>query len=261
MAVDKLVDSSQLDADLTSVANAIRTKGGTSASLAFPADFVSAIGAIPTGGGGGSLDDFLNATLTPIQSGITTVRRYAFGQYWNAEYTVVLPNVTTLDNYAFANTQLKTQIFPLVTSVGSYAFQSCSKIQYMVLPLAASIPQNGFTSCSLLEGVDFGAAASIGSNCFRGCSALNKVVLRKSDAICSLGGSDSFANTPFKSGGTGGTVYIPKALYEHLGDGTSLDYKAASNWATYDGYGTITWAKIEGSIYETKYVDGTTIGS
>ena len=51
MAVDKLVDSTQLDADLTSVANAIRTKGGTSASLAFPAGFVSAIAAIPTGGG------------------------------------------------------------------------------------------------------------------------------------------------------------------------------------------------------------------
>lgn len=43
MAVDKLVDSTQLDADLTSVANAIRTKGGTSAQLAFPAGFVQAI--------------------------------------------------------------------------------------------------------------------------------------------------------------------------------------------------------------------------
>ena len=51
MAVDKLVDSTQLDSDLTSVANAIRTKGGTSAQLAFPAGFVSAIGDIPTGGG------------------------------------------------------------------------------------------------------------------------------------------------------------------------------------------------------------------
>lgn len=39
-------------ADLTSVANAIRTKGGTSAQLAFPAGFVSAIEAIETGGGG-----------------------------------------------------------------------------------------------------------------------------------------------------------------------------------------------------------------
>lgn len=52
MAVDKLVDSTQLDADLTSVANAIRTKGGTSAQLAFPAEFVQAIADIPTGGGG-----------------------------------------------------------------------------------------------------------------------------------------------------------------------------------------------------------------
>ena len=52
MAVDKLVDSTQLDADLTSVANAIRTKGGTSASLAFPSGFVSAVEAIPSGGGG-----------------------------------------------------------------------------------------------------------------------------------------------------------------------------------------------------------------
>ena len=39
------------DSDLTSVANAIRTKGGTSAQLAFPSGFVSAIGDISGGGG------------------------------------------------------------------------------------------------------------------------------------------------------------------------------------------------------------------
>ena len=36
--------------DLTSVASAIRTKGGTSAALSFPTGFVTAIGAIPSGG-------------------------------------------------------------------------------------------------------------------------------------------------------------------------------------------------------------------
>lgn len=45
------IDATQLDSDLTSVANAIRTKGGTSAQLAFPAGFVSAVEAIPSGGG------------------------------------------------------------------------------------------------------------------------------------------------------------------------------------------------------------------
>ena len=45
------------DTDLTSVANAIRTKGGTSAPLAYPAGFVSAIDAIPTGGGGEPVEE------------------------------------------------------------------------------------------------------------------------------------------------------------------------------------------------------------
>ena len=52
MSVDKLVDSTQLNSDLTSVANAIRAKSGGSSQLAFPSGFVSEIGNIPSGGGG-----------------------------------------------------------------------------------------------------------------------------------------------------------------------------------------------------------------
>lgn len=47
MSLDKLVDSAALDANLTSVANAIRAKGGTSGPMAFPAGFVAAVEAIP----------------------------------------------------------------------------------------------------------------------------------------------------------------------------------------------------------------------
>lgn len=50
MAYDKAVDSAQLDADLTAVADAIRTKGGTDAQLAFPSGFVSAVQAIAGAG-------------------------------------------------------------------------------------------------------------------------------------------------------------------------------------------------------------------
>ena len=52
MAVDKLVDSGQLDSDLEDVADAIRAKSGSSGSLAFPSGFISEIGNIQTGGGG-----------------------------------------------------------------------------------------------------------------------------------------------------------------------------------------------------------------
>ena len=42
------------DTSLASVADAIRSKGGTSDTLVFPEGFVSAISAIQTGGGGGT---------------------------------------------------------------------------------------------------------------------------------------------------------------------------------------------------------------
>lgn len=63
MALDKLVDSTQLDADLTTVANAIRTKGGTSATLVFPSGMVSAINAIPSGG----------AKMEPVDEGVNFI--------------------------------------------------------------------------------------------------------------------------------------------------------------------------------------------
>ena len=53
MAYDKVIDSSALDANLASIAEAIRTKGGTTDQLVFPAGFISAIEAIEAGGGGG----------------------------------------------------------------------------------------------------------------------------------------------------------------------------------------------------------------
>lgn len=49
MAYDKVVDSALLDSKLTQVADAIRTKGNTSADLQFPSGFISAIQAIRTG--------------------------------------------------------------------------------------------------------------------------------------------------------------------------------------------------------------------
>lgn len=58
MAVDKLVDSAQLNSDLTAVANAIRNKTGQTGKLTFPSGMVNAIASITTGGGG-------SATSTP----------------------------------------------------------------------------------------------------------------------------------------------------------------------------------------------------
>ena len=52
MVINKIVNATQLDDDLTDIANAIRTKSGGSSQLTFPSGFVSEIQAIPSGGGG-----------------------------------------------------------------------------------------------------------------------------------------------------------------------------------------------------------------
>lgn len=49
MAIDMLVDSTELDNGLTTIADAIRAKGGTSALLAFPNGMAQAVEDIPTG--------------------------------------------------------------------------------------------------------------------------------------------------------------------------------------------------------------------
>lgn len=50
MANYKIVDTEQLEADLTSVADSIRAKAGTSGTMAFPDGFKSAVEGIEKGG-------------------------------------------------------------------------------------------------------------------------------------------------------------------------------------------------------------------
>ena len=92
MAVDKLVDSGQLNTDLTSVANAIRTKGGTSAQLAFPAEFVSAIAAIPSGGGS---SDTIDSDYIKLEYAIVTI-----GANSVANATQVIPYLLGLADFS-----------------------------------------------------------------------------------------------------------------------------------------------------------------
>lgn len=49
MATYKTVNADQLDADMTALANTIRTKGGTSGKLAWPVGYQAAVEAIETG--------------------------------------------------------------------------------------------------------------------------------------------------------------------------------------------------------------------
>lgn len=244
MSVDKLVDSTQLNADLTSVANAIRAKSGGSSQLAFPAGFVSEIGNIPAGETD-VLKKFVDAaeyTGAVVSDYAVTARNGLFNRVkWES---ACLKNLT---------------VGGWVGSMGSL-FSGNSFIQKIVLPSVEGIWQECFRSCTSLTAVDLGPSCTqLGNQQVFGSDAALTIIILRRTSIVSLGNANSFNGTPFKSGGTGGTIYIRKTLYDHLGDGTSDDYQAATNWSTIHGYGTITWAKIEGSRYENAYADGTPI--
>lgn len=129
MAVDKLVDSSQLDSDLTSVANAIRAKSGGSSPLAFPAGFVSEIGNISGGGGlpAGlavlediTLSENVRAVQLDIPAGYESVYVVVKGEFASATWLYWGLNVTNASNYCQKETQISRAFFAQVITNYSY---------------------------------------------------------------------------------------------------------------------------------------------
>ena len=152
-------------------------------------------------------------------------------------------------------------------ATGTGWFYGCTGLETAVIQSSDGVRLGNeiFRNCTSLQAIDLRTASGHGiqfaQNVFNGCSSLTTLILRGDTIYPLWGGTGNLTGTPFASGGTGGIIYIPKSLYDHLGDGTSNDYKNATNWSVVDAYGTITWAKIEGSYYETHYADGTEIPS
>ncbi len=240
MAVDKLVDSTQLDADLTSVANAIRTKGGTSAQLAFPADFVQAIADIPAGGGDYTAEDFADPTKPTgeVMFSQATMQR-AWFSYRTGVTKLYLPNWTGTGSSA------------------SDIFHGMTGLVYAVCPSAGRFYNNCFNSCSKLVGVDYNGG-NIGSTVFFG-TKLKYIVIRQTSGVAYLGNTNAFNSSPFASNGAGGTLYVPADLIS--------TYEAATNWSTILGYANNQIKSIESTATDpdapvdltTHYIDGTPI--
>lgn len=116
--------------------------------------------------------------------------------------TVYMPKLNKLESFLFMGaTALETVTFPKVASVAAQAMERCSALTYVDLPICKSIAAKGFNQCSSLE----------------------TLILRKSDAICTLANVSAFTSTPIASGT--GYVYVPSALVD--------SYRTAANWSTY----------------------------
>lgn len=137
MANYVVVDKDQLEANLTTVADSIRTKGGTTEQLVFPDGFVSAVESIQTGD---SAKEEQEKTVDITENGTTEVI---------PDSGKVLSKVTVNTNVASGGSSEEYELFKKqmiersiteivvpsgITKIGHSAFRGCTSLTRIVLP-------------------------------------------------------------------------------------------------------------------------------
>lgn len=233
------------DTSLTTVANAIRTKGGTTGALTFPDGFVSAVNGIKTGV---SLTPFVNGSITEVTaemlegcgsiregafrkctglkkvrlpSTITRINNNAFGDCTSLSDITLPPNVTWIGSSIFESCPITSMTIPdSVTYMASLIFADCSKLTNVVLSNSCeSVPSQMFYNCTSLKSLTIPAVVtSIGGSAFYNCTSFTTLTL-KGTTPPTLG-SNAFHKCRALT-----TIKVPKASLSA--------YKSATNWSAY----------------------------
>lgn len=280
MANYKLVDADQLDADLKTVADAIREKGGTTDELVFPDGMATAVSEIQSGGDSGVVTQFVEGTMPEvIDENATKIR--AYGIAYSETSTVRLPNVKDIGTGAFygssvvsveldkyeghSNSTIKNMFHScanlqyvyvpsLTQGIGTAAFYNCTSLKELCIFNGIAFEKQMLYGCTSLEKVDGYNTNTIIDYAFYNCKSLYAVILRKTKKPTTCQSSNCFNGcvhflgtvdaTYNPTGLKDGYIYVPRALIE--------DYKVATNWVTFaDQFRAL----------EDYTVDGTTTGA
>jgi len=163
------------DTELTAVANAIRTKGGTSDALSFPDGFVEAIGNISGGGStlitksitengtynasSDSADGYSSVTVNVPQttSPFVKVCTYTLAEAWEKSATAMAQ--TVLDGYLNANAVVYVLVFNGNTNTSGYRVDT-------IVILSNATEVSGLASAYGYVWKNYYASISnLGSNC------------------------------------------------------------------------------------------------
>ena len=192
--------------DLVAVANAIRSKNGTTNTYKVN-QLASAIESIKGGSTENKLAQLVDGSITTITEedlkGITIIKTKAF------EGCISLTSVTIPDS---------------VTTIEGSAFSGCSSLTSITIPdSVTSIVGSAFSGCSGLTSVTIGSGVTrIGEEAFEtGSSTKNLIIIMKRTTPPTIA-SNAF-NTSFLN-----KIIVPK--------GTSNKYKSATNWSRLASY-------------------------
>ena len=170
------------DNELTSVADAIRAKSGTTEQLSFPAGFISAVESIS----GGAKEPYIeetydsNGNLIAVNLvGYTAIRPYAFRDCISLALASLPSSITNIGSHAFNSCQklALTSLPSGLTNIEQYAFHGCRSLALTSLPSGiTSILDLAFNRCEGLTSITFkGKPNSIASNAFYNCTNLKTI--------------------------------------------------------------------------------------
>ena len=193
-------------------------------------------------------------TFSSIPTGVTKIENTAFNGCGNVTFSELPSTITSIGNYAFKDCNLITSMScdGVITTLGNelFSYKTRNNVQFVKFPhmklsaLGQSFgTSSGSYSCVNMTMADIGETKAINQNAFAYCNSLQQLVLRRTDAICTLSNVSAFSRTPFAGyNDLSGTVYVPQALIS--------TYEIAVNWATLVAGGHLTFAAIEGSEFE-----------
>lgn len=209
------------DTDIKKVADAIRAKGGTSAPLAYPSGFVSAIQAIPSD----SAKEEQEKTVTITANGTVEITPDTGKTLSKATAVVNVPTSGGGDSAlpsiidrsisgVYANSD--------ITVVGPYAFFNCNNLTGVVFPNATDIENYAFQNCKSLERIDFSQLQKSYGFSFRSDTGLRTIILRNSEVAPTTAGRGF---TSLLAAVVDMYLYVPSALVD--------SYKTSSYWGDY----------------------------
>jgi hypothetical protein len=162
---------------------------------------------------------------------------------------VVINADSIMNPFMDGNANITSVFAANVANVTNYCFRHLTNARHIVLPAAKTLGNNSVDFCTKLEGLDVLGGGEWQSMCLAGNTAMVTLVIRKTGSIQVASQSNMFNSTATTAKPL--HVYVPQAL--------KATYESATNWSTWVASGTVVFEDLEGSVYETQYVDGTPI--
>ena len=113
--------------------------------------------------------------------------------------------LTTVGNYAFSSCSSLTSItLPNVTTVGVSAFEYCNSLTSINLPNATTIKYSAFDNCRSLTLINLPNVTTVGDNAFTACNSLTEIhfAVKNKEAI------EALSDYSDKFGATNATIYF-----------------------------------------------------